>query len=502
MIYTRKISLELTDPSKINDLIELHNNINLASNYVVNDTFYTWLEPRRKAQEELLKKRGELKNNQDFDDKTFKEEIKIQTEIFRKLHLYGMRGEKTKTEDSISYNTLSLKFGGLIPASILTSLNRSLYKTLNSQKNDILEGKKSLPNFVKNQPIPFNYIRSENNSNFPIFKISEENYVLKPFPGFEFNLIFGKDKSGNQAIVDQLINKNPNYRLADSSIDIKYDPFKKTPVIDSITFLMVFDLKESSVNLDPNKVLGIDIGINAPIYYHIKDSKISGHIGEPLEFYKEHIQRKKRIRNLQKSFKIGSKSGEGRKNKTKPIYNIKQAEKNWMKNFNHRLSSEIIAICLKYDVGTIHLEDLTNVSSGSKFNFLKNWPYYQLQEFISYKAKSKNIQVKFIKPAYTSINCHKCGQKGERSKSDYNSISKLNKEDMLREFHFFNAFNLFKCINQLCENYNKPFNADKNAAINIANSDKLSFKNIKIKNKEERKLNKKNKNSYICSIVL
>ena len=41
--------------------------------------------------------------------------------------------------------------------------------------------------------------------------------------------------------------------------------------------------------------------------------------------------------------------------------------------------------------------------------FLKNWTYYDLQQKVEYKAKEKGIDVKYIKPKYTSQRCSKCG---------------------------------------------------------------------------------------------
>jgi transposase len=37
------------------------------------------------------------------------------------------------------------------------------------------------------------------------------------------------------------------------------------------------------------------------------------------------------------------------------------------------------------------------------------WRYYQLQEFIKYKAEEKGIKVRKVNPRYTSRRCSQCG---------------------------------------------------------------------------------------------
>ena len=92
-----------------------------------------------------------------------------------------------------------------------------------------------------------------------------------------------------------------------------------------------------------------------------------------------------------------------------------------------------------------NVEDLTGFDN-SKF-ILRNWSYYQLQEFITYKANNVGIQVRKINPYHTSQTCSCCGhwEEGQRI-----SQSK------------------FICKNSNCKNYGKEINADFNAARNIA----------------------------------
>ncbi|RHW66437.1 hypothetical protein DZC34_02565 [Clostridium botulinum] len=56
---------------------------------------------------------------------------------------------------------------------------------------------------------------------------------------------------------------------------------------------------------------------------------------------------------------------------------------------------------------------------------LRNWSYYQLQNFIEYKAERVGIKVKYIDPYHTSQTCSECGnyEEGQRVKK----VKELNK---------------------------------------------------------------------------
>jgi len=45
---------------------------------------------------------------------------------------------------------------------------------------------------------------------------------------------------------------------------------------------------------------------------------------------------------------------------------------------------------------------------------IAGWSFYQLQQFVKYKAAICGISVKFVSPQYTSQTCHQCYQLGSR----------------------------------------------------------------------------------------
>jgi putative transposase len=93
---------------------------------------------------------------------------------------------------------------------------------------------------------------------------------------------------------------------------------------------------------------------------------------------------------------------------------LRGREARFMKNVNHILSRRILEFVLSLGAAVIALEDLSGIRErgmrGKKFRIqVHTWAYYQLQEYIEYKAAGLGIVVVYVDPAYTSQGCSRCG---------------------------------------------------------------------------------------------
>lgn len=133
--------------------------------------------------------------------------------------------------------------------------------------------------------------------------------------------------------------------------------------------------------------------------------------------------------------------------KFKALKKIKNRESRIIRDINHKISKKIVDIAFDFKYG-IRLEELKGIRNNKSkkyskaFNYnLHSWSYYQLQQFIGYKAKLRGVIVGYINPHYTSQLCSRCGSLGER------------------------VLKSFKCLNPKCKHID---HADVNASFNIS----------------------------------
>lgn len=114
----------------------------------------------------------------------------------------------------------------------------------------------------------------------------------------------------------------------------------------------------------------------------------------------------------------------GKEKKLSAIKKSKNKESRWMKEQNHKISRQIVNHALVNGVGVIRMEDLTNIRNtakskqGDSGRSLHSWSFYQLKEFIRYKAEMAGLRFEEVKAEYTSQTC-KCGH---REKANRNGL--------------------------------------------------------------------------------
>jgi len=120
-----------------------------------------------------------------------------------------------------------------------------------------------------------------------------------------------------------------------------------------------------------------------------------------------------------------SLQSKGTKGAKRVLKRLSKRESRYARWLNHNLSKEIVALAKKKLCGIIALEDLKYIRSRTKrwnkhANRMKHaWSFGQLQSFIEYKAALAGLTVKKVKADGTSQECHRCGEKGKRTKAKF-----------------------------------------------------------------------------------
>ena len=163
------------------------------------------------------------------------------------------------------------------------------------------------------------------------------------------------------------------------------------------TVFLHISFEKEIADVKPNgKVLGIDRGINKLAV--TSDKKF--YSGDKLKFI---CQKYKTLRsNLQKK---------GTQSAKRHLKKLSGKEKRFKADVNHKISKQIVNSLNPGDI--IALEKLTGIRNQKRRKqqraALNSWNYYQLEQFITYKAVARGIDVVYVNPAYTSKMCSRCG---------------------------------------------------------------------------------------------
>ena len=345
----------------------------------------------------------------------------IKSDIFK-------NAQKSLTNSNPLFNEINFGKGIDTKSSIKQRVKKDFSTSL---KNGLAKGERTITNYKRSYPL---MTRGRDLK----FQYQDEDIIIKWVNKIVFKVVIGSGKiRENKIELQHTLNKiiTGEYKVCQSSL--YFD--KNNNLILNLTLDIPVENKNEFIE---GRVLGVDLGIKYPAYMCLSDDTYKReHIGSIDDFLRVREQMQSRRRKLQHDLKF-NKGGKGRKKKLQALDKLRDKEKNFATTYNHMISKNVIEFAKKYNCEYIHLEKLTK--DGFSSEILRNWSYYQLQQYIEYKAKREGIKVRYVNPAYTSQTCSRCG-----------NVDKENRKEQEK-------FKCTKCGHKL--------NADHNAAINIARS--------------------------------
>ena len=163
-------------------------------------------------------------------------------------------------------------------------------------------------------------------------------------------------------------------------------------------------IEEEMDVFSPKHVVGIDRGLRFIMTAYDEKGKTRFFSG------KDVVRKRERFNRTRAELQ-----SKGTKSAKRALKRLSEKENRWMTDINHQLSK---ALTDYYGPGTLFvMEDLEDVSfndnnfhSRKQTNELRSWTFYQLEQFLTYKAQENGSMVIKVSPDYTSQRCPKCGR--------------------------------------------------------------------------------------------
>jgi IS605 OrfB family transposase len=189
------------------------------------------------------------------------------------------------------------------------------------------------------------------------------------------------------------------WKFCGATISVKNKQFYANLIYSTITP----DIKQS------DKVVGIDRGIHY-IAVLSDGTKYSG----------------KQIRKVKRNYLYlrSVLQKKGTPSAKRKLKKVSGREMRFVRDVNHCIAKQIVQS--QYDI--LVLEKLTNIGKKNKGKVLnkriKGWSFYQLEQFLQYKAEAQGKRIVFVDARYTSQKCFACGNidKTSRNRSHYKCV--------------------------------------------------------------------------------
>ena len=416
--------------------------------------------------------------------------LEMTSEDRKELHRMFARVPDSKKPTALTKD-LKLPVGLPAASSMVRAIDADFSKAC---KEGLLHGKVSLPTYRTDGPmdVHVDYVRLRSTNPhmrkglYHPYKDDKEfmDHLFEPdlevYCDFANNITFKLDLGVGLNNSQEL--RCTIGRIFDSTYEVRSSKLQIKKGV--ISLFLCIQIPIFDLDLDENTVVGVNLGMMVPAYCALNtNDNIKKSLGSVTDYFRVNKRIKEYRRRLQQDLVL-SKGGHGRSRKLRALENFSEYESNWRTTYNHNISAKVVEFARANKAKYINLEDLTGYSASldnegnedlKKRFFLKDWPYYQLQQFITYKAAKYGIVVRYVDPAYDSQTCSYCGHYEEGQRSDTNR-----KE--------------FTCKNPKCKKCEVVLDADFNAARNVSMMTTFIDKEKKKAEEKEKKAKKAEKN--------
>lgn len=186
-------------------------------------------------------------------------------------------------------------------------------------------------------------------------------------------------------------------------------------------FLSVSFSKEVEPAVKPNNaVIGVDRGINyLAVTTDGQRSQFFGgtrvkHIRDRYKKTRSSLQRKKATKNTRSIRRV--------------LKRLSGKEARFMRDTNHVISRRIIDFAKQTGNPTIAIEKLDGIRNAPRRKDqnadANSWAFYQLEQFLQYKAADFGFEIIEVDPRYTSQGCSKCGHARRSNRHGHQFVCK------------------------------------------------------------------------------
>jgi putative transposase len=180
-----------------------------------------------------------------------------------------------------------------------------------------------------------------------------------------------------------------------------------------VYLLVSFSRQVEEVSRPNNAVVGVDRGLKQ-IAVATDGKRACFFGGGPVLFRKRHY------RKLRASLQ-SRKARKSTRSLRKLVRRLRGREARFQTNSNHVVSKRIVEFAKKAGCPTIALENLKGIRDRVRLSkqvrrWVGGWAFYQLQQFIEYKAKDQGFGVVYVDPRGSSKGCSLCGHTEEANR--------------------------------------------------------------------------------------